>query len=127
MRRQHVIGWLLAFAVLAACQIMGNAVAFYLHLPVPGTVIGILMMLAGLVYLGRVPGPLRVVAEYLLRHLNLFYIPAAIGIMAHVALVRQDLLPIIAALFGSTFLSLIIGALVFQWMQTKALPREGEE
>ncbi|MBI1261970.1 MAG: CidA/LrgA family protein [Rhizobiales bacterium] len=126
MQRQQIIGWLAAFATLAGCQIIGALLSRTLHLPVPGTVIGILLMLAVLIYWGRVPGPLRVVAEYLLRHLNLFYIPAAIGIMAHVALVRQDLIPIIAALFGSTFLSLVVGALVFQWMQKKDASREGE-
>lgn len=97
-----------------------------LHLPIPGTVIGILILLAALTLLRRVPGALRDVAEYMLKHLNLFYIPAAIGIMAHVALVRQDLIPILAALFGSTFLSLIVGVLVFQWVQGKTISDEGE-
>lgn len=109
----------IAFAALAACQIAGNLISHYLHLPIPGTVIGLLIMLAALALLRRVPSALRAVADFLLKHLNLFYIPAAIGIMAHVALVRQDFLPILAALFGSTFLSLIIGVLVFQWVQRK--------
>lgn len=110
----------IAFAALAACQIAGGLISQHLRLPVPGTVIGLLIMLAALSLLRRVPSALREVADFLLKHLNLFYIPAAIGIMAHVALVRQDILPILAALFGSTFLSLIIGVLVFQWVRGKA-------
>jgi len=116
----------IAFAALAACQIAGSLMSHSLHLPIPGTVIGILILLAALTLLRRVPGALRDVAEYMLKHLNLFYIPAAIGIMAHVALVRQDLIPILAALFGSTFLSLIVGVLVFQWVQGKTISDEGE-
>lgn len=115
----------MAFMALAACQIAGSLISHYLHLPIPGTVIGLLMLLVALSLLRRVPSALREVADHLLKHLNLFYIPAAIGIMAHVVLVRQDILPILAALFGSTFLSLIIGVLVFQWVRGNAAP-EGD-
>jgi holin-like protein len=104
-----------AFLLLVACNAAGGLLASVLHLPVPGTVIGILILLGGLAAYGRVPQPIRRVAEFLLYHLNFFYIPAGVGVMVYAALVRQDLLPIVAALIGGTCLALIAGALAFHW------------
>lgn len=94
----------------------GGLLSSFLHLPVPGPVVGILVLLGVLAALGKVPLLLRETAEFMIGHLNLFYIPAGVGVMAYAALVRQDWLPIVAALFGSTFLALIVGSLVFQWV-----------
>lgn len=115
MRARGVIPYAVAFLVLVLCNWAGGRVAALLHLPVPGTVIGILILLGVFAFLGRVPQPLRRMAEFLLRHLNLFYIPAGVGVMAYAALVRQDLLPIVVALTGGTFIALIAGALAFHW------------
>lgn len=108
-------GLVLAFAVLAACDLAGKFIAHELKLPVPGTVIGILILLAGLVALRRVPGDLKRMADFLLAHLNLFYIPAGVGVMAYVALIADDLWPIVVALFASTFLAMLAAAFAFRW------------
>lgn len=112
-------GLVIAFLILVACNLVGGTISTLLHLPVPGQVIGILLLLGGLAVHGRVPLLLRETAEFMIGHLNLFFIPAGVGVMAYVALVRQDLLPIVAALFGSTFLSLIVGALAFKWVAAR--------
>ncbi len=105
----------LAFVLLVACNEAGNWLSNVLVLPVPGTVIGILILLAGLLATGRVPEPLRRVATFLLSHLNLFYVPAGVGLMGYIALLRRDLLPIAVALVVSTLLAMAVGALVFRW------------
>ena len=108
-------GLALAFALLVVCNEVGNQLSNGLGLPVPGTVIGILILLAGLLVRGRVPEPLRRVATFLLTHLNLFYVPAGVGLMGYIALLRRDLLPIAVALVVSTLLAMAVGALVFRW------------
>ena len=113
MRR--VAGLALAFALLIALNEAGNWLSDTFALPVPGTVIGILILLAGLLFTGRVPDPLRRVTTFLLTHLNLFYVPAGIGLMGYIALLRRDLLPIAVALVVSTLLAMAVGALVFRW------------
>lgn len=115
MRARGVIPYAAAFAVLVLCNAVGGLAASVLHLPVPGTVIGILILLAGFGLAGRIPEPVRRLAVFLLQHLNLFYIPAGVGVMAYAGLVRQDLIPIVAALVGGTFAALIAGALAFHW------------
>ena len=113
MRR--AAGLALAFLLLVICNEAGNWLSDALALPVPGTVIGILILLAGLLVTGRVPEPLRRATAFLLAHLNLFYVPAGIGLMGYVALLRRDLLPIAVALVVSTLLAMAVGALVFRW------------
>lgn len=115
MKPLGVISYAASALILVACYFAGGLVAALLHLPVPGTVIGILILLAGFGFLGHVPQPLRRTAEFLLHHLNLFYIPAGVGVMAYAALVRQDLLPIVAALLGGTCIALVAGVLAFHW------------
>lgn len=115
MSGRGVIPYAAAFAVLVVCNAAGGFAASLLRLPVPGTVIGILILLAGFGVAGRIPEPVRRLAVFLLRHLNLFYIPAGVGVMAYAGLVRQDLIPIVAALVGGTFAALVAGAFAFQW------------
>ena len=117
----------LAFLALVACNIAGGYVAALLRLPVPGTVIGILILLGALLAYGRVPDPLRRVAVFLLAHLNLLYVPAGVGVLAYVALVRNDLLPIVVVLFVSTFLSMIASALAFHWTAKLTARKEDGE
>lgn len=64
--------------------------------------------------LRRVPEPLKEMVEFLLAHLNFFYIPAGVGVMAYAALLADDLWPILIALFASTFLAMFAAGLAFQ-------------
>jgi holin-like protein len=114
-----------AFFVLVACDLAGKLIAHELRLPVPGTVIGILILLTGFLALRRVPMPMKRVADFLLAHLNLFYVPAGVGVMAYMTLLADDLWPIIVALFASTFLGMIAAAFVFQWA-AKLTGNEGD-
>ena len=82
----------------------------------PGTVVGILILLAGLVAMRRVPVPLKETAEFLLAHLNFFYIPAGVGVMGYAVLLADDLWPIVVALFASTFLAMIAAGFAFQFV-----------
>ncbi|HEY4345658.1 MAG TPA: CidA/LrgA family protein [Parvibaculum sp.] len=115
MDRRRILSCVLAFLVLVACNEAGGFIAAMLHLPVPGTVIGLLILLAALLVLRRVPEGLREMAVLLLGHLNLFYVPAGVGVLAYVALIRQDLWPIVIVMFASTFLATLTAALAFHW------------
>lgn len=103
-----------AFLLLVLCDSAGRLLCWSLGLPVPGTVIGILILLGALVALHRVPEPLGRVADFLLAHLNFFYIPAGVGVMVYAALLAEDLWPIVVALFASTFFAMIAAGLTFR-------------
>jgi len=125
--RRDLIGTGLGFLALVLCGELGGAFVSAIGLPVPGPVAGLLVLLAGLALYGGIPPALRRAAELLLGHLNLFFVPAAVGVMAYVSLVWRDLWPIGAALFVSTFLSMLAGAWAFRWTERRlAGSRNGE-
>lgn len=103
----------LAFLVLVACDTAGRLISWWLGLPVPGTVIGILFLLGGLVAIRRVPEAVGRVADFLLAHLNFLYIPAGVGVMSYAALFAEDFWPILVALFASTFLAMLAAGYAF--------------
>lgn len=110
-----VFRFLLAFAVLVACDTAGRLFSWWSGLPVPGTVIGILILLGLVAGLRRIPAPLGQIADFLLAHLNFFYIPAGVGVMIYASLLAEDLWPILVALFVSTFLAMLAAGFAFQW------------
>lgn len=71
------------FAILLTFQSVGELLSYALHLPVPGPVIG--MMLLFLTLLADRGGILEVMqgtVTELLRHLSILFVPAGVGVMA---------------------------------------------
>jgi holin-like protein len=103
-----------ALLALLVCQVAGELMARVLHLPVPGPVIGTVLLLLVLLVRGRVPDMLRDVARGLLTHLSLLFVPAGVGIIQHFGRIREEWLGIAAAVFGSTVLTIVVAAIVFR-------------
>ena len=102
-----------ALAIVLGFQLVGEVISRGLGLPLPGPVVG----LVGLVVAFRlVPGlaeRLRAVITGLLGHLSLFFVPAGVGVIAHLPILREQGLALGAAIVGSTLLALAAGAWAF--------------
>ena len=114
-----MIEWL---AVLTVCQLAGEAAAQAAHLPVPGPVLGMAILFAGLVWNGRVPDGLGKVADALLSNLSLLFVPAGVGIMLHFKLLEGDWLALSAALIVSTLLTIGVTASLMAFLSRKTGP-----
>lgn len=102
-----------AFALLIACQLIGELLRTALHLPLPGPVIGMVLLTGLLVRRGVAPeAPLGRVADGLIGTMGLLFVPAGVGIIAQFGLLRQDWLPILAGLVVSTISGLVVTGLV---------------
>ena len=102
---------LAALTLLLLCQLIGEVLVQFFALPVPGPVLGLILLFAGLLVRGRIDAPLRDTANTLLQHLSLLFVPAGAGVMIHAARVADEWLPLTAALLGSTLLSMAATAL----------------
>jgi len=100
---------------LVLAQVAGMAVVAATGLPIPGAVAGLLLMLAALAAWGRIPLALSDLAALLLRHLNLFFVPAGVGLMAHLDLLARDGAALIIAIGVSTLVGMAVAAAVFVW------------
>ncbi|HOX90034.1 MAG TPA: CidA/LrgA family protein [Burkholderiaceae bacterium] len=103
-----------ALAALLAFQLVGEAAAHLLHLPVPGPVLGMALLLVFLLFFEASAARLRPTAIEMLRHLSLLFVPAGVGILLHATRLAHEWLPILVALVGSTALAIVVTALVIE-------------
>jgi holin-like protein len=110
-----------AILLLIACELVGEIAREALTLPIPGPVIGMFLLAAVLsVRKDRperpaIPAALGTTAETLISHMGLLFVPAGVGIITEVGVLRAEWLPIVAGLIGSTVLSLVVTGLVMHW------------
>ena len=102
------------FIVLIALLLVGNVLSETLSLPVPGSVIGMVMLFIGLCVLKSVPDDVGKVSDGLVAHIGLLFVPAGAGISLYLGMIAENWLVIILASLGSTILTLMFVALVFK-------------
>ncbi|GLK69847.1 CidA/LrgA family protein [Hansschlegelia plantiphila] len=109
--------------VLLLFQLLGETVARGLGLPVPGPVIGVVLLVAALAIRARWrrgeaakggPLPVETAADGLLRHLGLLFVPAGVGVAQSYHALGGQLLAVGAALVGSTAITLVVTVAVFR-------------
>ncbi len=101
--------------VLLLCQSAGEALARLLHLPLPGPVLG-LLLLGALLAWAPVRAPVEAVAQPLLSHLSLLFVPVGVGVISHLDLIAQYGLRMMLALVLSTWAGLLVTAWVLRAM-----------
>lgn len=92
---------------LLAFQVAGEAIAFLLGVPIPGAVVGMALLFLYLVVRGREDAALDEFTAVFLRHLSLLFIPAAVGIVAHLDRIAQEWSAIAVALLASTVVAIV--------------------
>ncbi len=104
-------------ALLLLCQSAGEAVSRAAHLPLPGPVIGLLLLFA-LLQWPAVRAPAAAACEPLLQHLSLLFVPVGVGVITHLGLVAQYGGRMAAAIVLSTWAGLAVTA----WVLRALLP-----
>jgi holin-like protein len=117
----RILSLVLGFLILLAFLCAGNWIADAARLPVPGSVVGMLMLAASL-RLGWIPErTVRPAAELLIRNMTLLFVPAGVGVMAYGGLLAREWLPIVVAGAASTVAVL----LVVGWLQQRQEDADG--
>jgi len=122
-----------AFAILLACQLAGETIARALVLPLPGPVIGliILVILLFAVERSHLVGtssvdetPLGKVSNGLLAVLGVLFVPAGVGVTQNLDLLSEYGAALAAALVVSTVLTLTVTVWVFVGV-SRLIERDG--
>jgi len=100
-------------AWLLLMQSAGELLSRGLHLPLPGPVLGMLLLLLALRW-ERVRTPVAVCASFLLTHLSLLFVPVGVGVMTHLGLLGQYGLQLLGVIVLSTWLGLAVTALLLR-------------
>ena len=97
-------------AVLLAIYFLGCQIAAWWHLPIPGGVIGMALLLLAFA-LGLIkPATLQLGAGVLMGEMLLFFIPALMSLLDYGALVRDDGWRILLVIGVSTLLVMVVTA-----------------
>ena len=99
--------------LLLLCQSAGEAVSRAAQLPLPGPVIGLLLLFA-LLQWPPVRAPAAAACEPLLQHLSLLFVPVGVGVVTHLSLVAQYGARMAAAVLLSTWAGMAVTALVLR-------------
>lgn len=102
------------FLILLVCQLLGELMVTLLEVPIPGSVVGMVLLLIGLIIRGEVPEGLRLTGEGLLKVLPLLLVPAGVGLMTHFELLSVYWGELLIALFVSTLVTMFVVALLLK-------------
>ena len=106
-------------AWLLALQSMGELLARGLSLPLPGPVIGMILLLLALRWT-PVRAPVEACATFLLSHLSLLFVPVGVGVMTHLSLVSQYGVRILVVIVVSTLAGLGVTVLTMHLLAKTA-------
>lgn len=115
------------FVLLIAFQFAGEALTRILGLPIPGPVLGLAFLVLAIGASRRLFAEVEPTADLILRHLSLLFVPAGVGVLDHLGLLREALWPILAVLIGSTFVTLLVTALTFSALAGPMEAAAGDE
>lgn len=116
-----------AIALLLVCQLAGEAVHRFAGVPVPGSVIGMALLLVWLATVRRERPSLEAVTGWLTAHLAIMFVPAAVGLMNEGPVLARHGVSIIVATVISTLLTMAVTALVFQWAVKRMAAKDQEQ
>jgi holin-like protein len=100
-----------AIALLLALQTIGEVLSYALGLPIPGPVIGMVMLLVLLAARPSLGARLKATTTTLLQHLSLLFVPAGVGVMVHWQRLSSEGAAIVVAIVVSTVLAIAATAL----------------
>ena len=106
-----------ALTLILLCQLIGEVAVRASGLPVPGPVLGMLLLLGWLFARGGVSEALGRTVDSLLGNLSLLFVPAGVGVLVHWPRVSDEWAAIAAALVLGTLIAMAATALTMAGVQ----------
>jgi len=98
-------------------EVAGELLRAVTGLPVPGPVIGMVLLLIPLLARLPVPVGIRATSRKVLAYLGLLFVPAGAGVVTRLPMTGAHWLPIVIAVVGSTIITMVITALVMRGLR----------
>jgi holin-like protein len=81
-------------------------------LPLPAPVTGLMLLYAELAIKGKVPEDLGTLADRILQFLGMLFVPAGVGVITYLDLLKLEAMPILASVIGGTAITIFVTAIV---------------
>ncbi len=102
-----------ALTLILVAQLGGEVLARTLSLPIPGPVLGMIALTIAFATLPKLREAVRPVAQGILGHLSLLFVPAGVGVIGNLQALQGMGLGLTVAILVSTSLAIAAGALTF--------------
>jgi len=104
---------------LLGYQLAGEFLARSLSLPVPGSVLGMLLLFLTFCVRKTIPDHLKQTAPALLSHLSLLFIPAGVGVILLGSVLGAYGLPLLLLTLVSTLLTWLASAFLLHYLSSR--------
>ncbi len=117
LMRGEIVKYLRQLMIILVPYLMGTIVQIIFKLPIPGSVIGLVLL-----FLGLQIGIIKVemieeLCEFFLSNMSFFFIPAGVGLMTAFGVLKGRWIPFIIIVIVSTCLVWIVTALVVKFLR----------
>lgn len=102
--------------IILAIYFVGEFLSKSLHLPIPGNILGMLILLLLLCTKVVKVDMIDNVSTFLLDHLAFFFIPAGVGIITAVTVLRGNTIKLLIVVILSTFIIMAVSGVVVQFV-----------
>ena len=103
--------------IIFTISLIGEIISDGLHLPIPGSMIGLLILFLLLQFKLLRMRHVNMVGNFLLANMTILFLPPAVGIMDKFHVIAPYLLPIILIILGAIVLNVVVIALVVQFIK----------
>ncbi|MBY5021318.1 CidA/LrgA family protein [Streptococcus suis] len=105
------------FMIILIFSFLGEAISSLFHLPIPGSIIGLILLFLALEFKVIRLRHINTVGNFLLANMTILFLPAAVGIIERFDVIKSFLLPIVLIIFGAIFLNTLVIGLVVQFVK----------
>lgn len=107
------------FMIILIFSFIGEAISILLNLPVPGSIIGLVLLFIALEFKVIRLRHIDVVGNFLLNNMTILFLPAAVGIMDQFNDIKDYLLPITIIILVAIFLNVATIGFVVQFIKKR--------
>lgn len=105
--------------IIFMISLVGEGISSVFHLPVPGSIIGLVLLFLALQFKILRLRHISMVGNFLLANMTILFLPPAVGIMDKFQVIAPYLLPIILIVLGAIVLNVCVLAVVVQLIKTR--------
>lgn len=105
--------------IIFMISLVGEGISSVFHLPVPGSIIGLVLLFLALQFKLLRLRHISMVGNFLLANMTILFLPPAVGIMDKFQVIAPYLLPITLIVLGAIVLNVCVIAVVVQLIKTR--------
>lgn len=103
-----IMKYIIQFGIILTVTLIGEVLAYFVPLPVPAGIYGLLLMLAGLITKVIPLHAVKETAKFLLDIMPLLFVPSTVGLIDKWGILRPVLIPVTVTVLLSTVIVMVV-------------------